>query len=139
MRSRTAGDPRIEWLGAISEADKIRHLRGAAVFCAPSLHGESFGIVLLEAMAASTPVVASDIPGYANVARYGSDALLPAPGDAEALAAALQQAIERGPEVQAMVDSGLERADEFSMRRLADRYLTMYEKAIGADPAAVLA
>ena len=139
LRSRTAGDPRIDWLGPIAEVDKIHHLRQAAAFCAPSLHGESFGIVLLEAMAASTPVVASDIPGYANVARYGSDALLPPPGDAEALGAALRQAIERGPEVEAMVRSGLERADEFSMRRLADRYLTMYEKALGADPAAVLA
>ena len=139
LRSQTAGDARIEWLGPIAEVDKIRHMRQASVFCAPSLHGESFGIVLLEAMAASTPVVASDIPGYANVARYGSDALLPPPGDAEALAAALRQAIERGPEVEVMVRSGLERADEFSMRRLADRYLTMYDKALGADPAAVLA
>ena len=61
---------------------------GADVFCAPSLHGESFGVVLLEAMAASTPIVASDLPGYRHVARPGIEALLVPPGDATALARA---------------------------------------------------
>ena len=139
LELQTAGDPRIEWVGPIGEVDKIRRMREADAFCAPSLHGESFGIVLLEAMAASTPVVASNIPGYANVARHGLDALLPEPGDPEALASALARALERGPEIETMIESGLARADEFSMRRLADRYLTLYEKALGADPAAVLA
>src|SRR5690606_33421883 len=50
LQAQYAGDPRIEWLGRISDAEKIARLRGAAVFCAPSLHGESFGVVLLEAM-----------------------------------------------------------------------------------------
>ena len=59
------------------------------MFCAPSLHGESFGVVLIEAMAAGTPVVASGIDGYRNVATDGVDALLVEPGDADALAAAL--------------------------------------------------
>ena len=61
-------------------------MRGADVFCAPSLDGESFGVVLLEAMAASTAIVASDLPGYRNVARPGDDALLIPPGDVAALA-----------------------------------------------------
>src|SRR5690606_7729803 len=69
LARRHGDDPRIEWLGRISEEEKLARLRGADVFCAPSLRGESFGIVLLEAMAACTPVVASDLPGYANVAR----------------------------------------------------------------------
>src|SRR5690606_24835168 len=86
LQARWAGDPRIEWLGTISEDEKIARLRAADVFCAPSLRGESFGIVLLEAMAAGTPVIASHIPGYANVARPDRDALLVPPGDAAALA-----------------------------------------------------
>ena len=59
---------------------------GASVFCAPSLHGESFGVVLIEAMAAGTPVVASGLDGYRNVATDGVDALLVEPGDVDALA-----------------------------------------------------
>ena len=66
-------------------------MRGADVFCAPSLRGESFGVVLLEAMAAETPVVASDLPGYANVAESGRDALLVPPGAPDQLADALRR------------------------------------------------
>ena len=72
LKARTEGDRRIEWLGSISEEEKARRLRGADVFCAPSLHSESFGVVLLEAMAAQTAIVASDLPGYRRVARPGS-------------------------------------------------------------------
>ena len=64
LRQRHAGDPRIEWLGRMSDEEKRRRLRAADVFCAPSLRGESFGVVLLEAMAAGAVVVASDLPGY---------------------------------------------------------------------------
>ena len=85
--------PRITWLGRISDDEKARVMRGADVFCAPSLRGESFGVVLLEGMAAETPVVASDLPGYANVARADRDALLVPPGDVAALAAALHSVL----------------------------------------------
>ena len=98
LRREVAGDVRIEWLGRLSDAEKMARLKAADVFCAPSLSGESFGVVLIEAMAASTAVVASDLPGYANVARAGRDALLVPPGDAAALAAALRLVLDRsGP------------------------------------------
>ena len=93
LKAAHGHDPRITWLGRISEGDKLARLRGASVFCAPSLHGESFGVVLAEAMAAGTPVVASALPGYRNVATDGVDAVLVAPGDADALAAALTRVI----------------------------------------------
>lgn len=134
LRHATLGDPRFEWLGVIGEEEKRRRLRGANVLCAPSLHGESFGVVLLEGMAAATPVVATDLPGYRNVARPGRDALLVAPGDPVALAGALRLALEAGPEVGAMLDSARERADGFSMARLAGRYLELYERAVAAGP-----
>ena len=86
---------RVEWLGRITEAEKAARLRGASVFCAPALGGESFGVVLLEAMAAGTAVVASDIPGYRNVAAPGRDAVLVPPDDPSALAAALQEDPDR--------------------------------------------
>jgi phosphatidylinositol alpha-mannosyltransferase len=55
----------------VSEDDKVERMRAATVFCAPSLHGESFGVVLVEAMAAGTAVVASGLDGYRNVATDG--------------------------------------------------------------------
>jgi phosphatidyl-myo-inositol alpha-mannosyltransferase len=126
LRAATAGNPRIEWLGLLSEIEKARRMRAAEVFCAPSLHGESFGVVLLEAMAASTPIVASDLPGYRNVARPGAEALLVPPGDATALATALEQALAGGPEIDEMVARADRRASHFSMERLAERYAGFY-------------
>jgi len=134
LMAEHAGDRRIEWLGTISETEKIARLRGADVFCAPSLGGESFGIVLLEAMAAGTAVVAGDIPGYANVARQGRDALLVPPNDARALAQALTAVLSRADERERLVESGLKRAEEFSMARLAQLYLARYERLAAAAP-----
>ncbi|MGA7705653.1 MAG: glycosyltransferase family 4 protein, partial [Solirubrobacteraceae bacterium] len=73
-------DRGVRALGKVSEERKLRELGDAEVLCAPSLSGESFGMVLTEAFAASTPVVASDIPGYRDVAREGIDVLLVPPG-----------------------------------------------------------
>jgi phosphatidylinositol alpha-mannosyltransferase len=126
LRARHASDPRIEWLGRIDDDEKAARLRGADVFCAPSLRGESFGVVLLEGMAAQTPVVASDLPGYRNVARAGADALLVPPGDACALAAALQTVLTDQACRDALVTSGWQRAEEFSMDNLARRYVELY-------------
>ncbi len=133
LKRRTSGDPRIEWLGPITEQEKVRRMRGATVFCAPSLHGESFGIVLLEAMAARTPVVASSLPGYANVARAGRDAELVTPGDPVALAESLTTVLRDADRADQLVASGIERADHFSMQRLADIYLECYRGLIHPD------
>ena len=77
-------------LGKVDDATKERVLREADVLAAPSLGGESFGMVLTEAFAAGTPVVASDIPGYRDVVRDGVDGVLVERGDATALAEALR-------------------------------------------------
>ena len=100
------------------------------MFCAPSLRGESFGVVLLEGMACDTPVVASEIPGYTKVARGGSDALLVPPGDAAALGAAITRVLADPVLADRLVVAGRERAEEFSMRRLANRYLEAYSSVI---------
>src|SRR5205807_2468173 len=57
LKAATASDPRVEWLGRVDDEEAASRLRGADVFCAPSVHGESFGVVLLEAMAAHTAIV----------------------------------------------------------------------------------
>jgi len=126
LRNRTVADRRVQWLGRIDDDELARRIRGADLLCAPSLHGESFGVVLLEGMAAGTPVVASDLPGYRNVARPGVDACLVRPADSEALAAAIREVLVGGPRVQEMVASGEDRAAHFSMERLAACYLELY-------------
>jgi phosphatidylinositol alpha-mannosyltransferase len=129
LRAAYGGDSRIEWLGRVSDDEKASLLVGADVFCAPSLHGESFGVVLLEAMAARTPIVASDIDGYRQVTRDGADAVLVPPGDVDALAAALRRVLEDGSETNRLVASGEQRAGEFSMSLLADLYAERYARA----------
>ena len=130
LRSRTAGNAQVEWLGRIGDDERARRLRGADVLCAPSLHGESFGMVLLEGMAAATPVVASDIPGYRNVAGCGDAALLVPPGDSVALATALTRALGDRPTVDSLMAAGEARAAEYSMDHLAEKYSALYQEAL---------
>lgn len=130
LRAGTAGDERVEWLGRIDDAEKARRLRGADVFCAPSLGGESFGVVLLEAMAAGTPIVATEIPGYARVARPDREALLVPPNDPDALGAALHRVLTDADCARRLAEAGSCRADELSMARLAERYLGIYQRLV---------
>jgi len=131
LKSRTAGDPRVEWLGTITDTEKVSRLKGADVFCAPSLRGESFGVVLLEAMAAGAAVVAGDLPGYRNVARHRLNSLLVPPGDAAALADAILGVLRDPALASRLVAAGHERAAAFSMDALAECYLEHYERIAG--------
>jgi phosphatidylinositol alpha-mannosyltransferase len=131
LRSEFAGDPRVVWLGRLSDEAKMAHLAAADVFCAPSLHGESFGVVLLEAMAAGTPVVATALDGYRNVATDGVDALLVPPGDHHALAAALRRVLTDPGLSARLAAAGATRADAFSMVELARRYVELYRSVVG--------
>ncbi|MDQ3898748.1 MAG: glycosyltransferase family 4 protein [Actinomycetota bacterium] len=134
LQAAAAGDRRVEWLGRIDEQEKIRRLRGADVLCAPSLRGESFGMILLEAMAAETPIVASDLPGYRKVVGDDEDAaLLVPPGDAAALGAALGVVLEDPDLAASLAAAGDARAATFSMDRLAERYVDLYRSAISGD------
>ena len=128
LRSMLGEHPRIEWLGRLTDEDKIAYLRGADVFCAPSLHGESFGVVLIEAFAAGTPVVASALDGYRNVATDDVNAMLVEPGDAGQLAAALRRVLDDSDLANRLSAAGQARADDFSMRTLAACYAAIYEE-----------
>jgi phosphatidylinositol alpha-mannosyltransferase len=134
---RGRGVPRVQWLGRVSEEEKHARLRGASIACFPALEGESFGVVLLEAMAAGTAVVASDIDGYRTVSRADHEALLVPPGDAEALRHALRALLDDPARRARLVTGGARRADEFSMDHLAERFLPLYERAMTAPRAAV--
>ena len=130
LQARYAHDERIAWLGRISDPEKFARLRGAAAFCAPSLHGESFGVVLIEAMAAGTPVVASGLDGYRNVATDGLDALLVPPGDVAALTKALRDVLTDDDLAGALRTAGLCRAKDFSMATLAAEYVRIYRQLL---------
>ena len=128
LQALTAGDRRIKWLGRVEDAEKIARLKGADVFCAPSLHGESFGVVLIEAMAAGTCVVASSLDGYRNVATDDVDSLLVPPGDEVVLADALRRALADSELRGRLTAAGAVRADDFSMTALAARYAEIYHQ-----------
>jgi phosphatidylinositol alpha-mannosyltransferase len=133
LKTRYPADARIEWLGRISDEEKLDRLARAAVFCAPSLRGESFGIVLLEAMAAGTPVVACDIDGYRNVATHGENALLVPAGDSAALATALARIIADSRLATSLTVAGREHSQSFSMDALAVKYVEMYYRALNME------
>ena len=130
LKIRFASDSRIDWLGRISDSEKISRMGRSSVFCAPSFHGESFGVVLLEAMAAGTPVVASNLDGYRNVATDDETALLVETGNVASLASALSRVLVDPQLAERLTTNGREHAQRFSMDALADRYIEMYERAL---------
>lgn len=119
----------IEIAGRVTDAEKWRLLGEADLLCAPSLGGESFGMVLTEAFAAHTPVVASDIAGYRDVVRNGIDGTLVTPGDATELARAIND-IAADPNRRAeMARSARERAERFAWPQVASEVVGAYEQA----------
>ena len=108
----------VEFLGRVSDEDKARYFATADVYISPATGQESFGIVLLEAMAAGTAIVCSDIHGYKGVVRRGEQALLVPPRDHLALAQAIARLL-RDPEMRArMGASGRQRAVQFSWENI---------------------
>ncbi|MGA9279355.1 glycosyltransferase family 4 protein [Ilumatobacter sp.] len=134
LTARTAGDDRIRWLGRITDEDKFARLRAAEVFCAPSLGGESFGVVLVEALAAGTTVVASGLDGYRNVVTDEHDALLCEPGDVDALVVSLRRALADRTGSQRLRAAAATRAEQFAMSALADRYIEIYHDLAQTRP-----
>jgi phosphatidyl-myo-inositol alpha-mannosyltransferase len=148
LRSRYPDDDDRRWLGVLSDDEKVRRLAAAEVVCVPSLGGESFGMVLLEAMAARSVVVASDIDGYRDAA--GGHAVLVAPGDPDAWADALEgvlagrlgvasPAVRPGEDLrdredlrgrEQWLDSAAARAGQWSIGRLAECYEALYWSAV---------
>ncbi|MEJ7798007.1 MAG: lysylphosphatidylglycerol synthase domain-containing protein [Solirubrobacteraceae bacterium] len=117
-------------LGKCSDADKRRVLEQADMLCAPSLGGESFGMVLTEAFAAGTPVVASDIAGYRDVVSDGIDGVLVARGDATALAEVLRDlALDHGRR-DALAAAATRSAQRYAWPRVAAEVLDAYGDAI---------
>ena len=128
LMTRRTGD--VELLGRVSEDEKARLFATADVFVAPATGRESFGIVLLEAMASGKPIVASDIHGYRSVVRRGEQGLLVPPGQPRALAGALARLLSDDELRARMGASGRERAEQFSWPRVVAKVEAYYEFVI---------
>jgi phosphatidyl-myo-inositol alpha-mannosyltransferase len=126
----------VRMLGKVSDEVKQHELGQADVLCAPSLRGESFGMVLTEAFAAGTPVVASNIAGYRDVVRDGVDGVLVAPADPQALAEALRDLWEEPARRAEMARAAAADVRRFAWPRVAAEVMEAYEDAI-AVPAPV--
>ena len=114
----TRGLQNVEFLGRVSDSEKAQLFKTADVFVSPATGRESFGIVLLEAMAAGAPIVCSDIHGYKGVVQRGRQAILVPPNDAKALAAGITELLV-DPALRARLGaSGQERAQQFSWERV---------------------
>ncbi len=120
----------VEVLGRVSEEEKFRVLHEADLLCAPSLRGESFGMVLTEAFACGTPVVGSDIVGYRDVVRQGLDGVLVAPNDPATLGYALHELALDPARRERMSVAARERAERFSWHTVAGEVMETYEEAI---------
>ena len=133
MAARALKD--VEFIGPVSQEDLPRYYATADIFCSPATGSESFGIVLLEAMAAGKPVVASNIEGYASIVSDGRQGILIPPRDGGALSAALAR-LMRDPSLRRqMGDEGKLTVEQYRWsevaRRVEDYYYQCLETANG--------
>lgn len=129
----TAATPRVRFFGEVSEEEKWSLLRCASLVVAPSLGGESFGIVLLEAMAAGAPPIAADNDGYREVVAERADDLLFPRGEARALARRIQELVRDHDRRAALRAWGEEHWKRYDWRVLAERVERVYESAISGS------
>lgn len=119
--------PHIRFLGMVSDVDKARALKAATVYVAPHTGGESFGIVLVEAQAASTPVLASDLYAFRKVLEEGRSGRLFPTGDSEALGIALIELLEDPAQREALAIQGNRRVRDFDWDSVVDDVIAVYE------------
>jgi len=124
----------VVFVGYVSYDELPRYYKTAQVFCSPATGRESFGIVLLEAMAVGKPVVASNIEGYASVITHGVDGLLVPPKDEEMLAQALISLMTDESYRQQMGARGILKAKEYSWEHIAQRVLSYYARVLSEPP-----
>lgn len=120
----------IEFVGYVSPERLPAFYHQADIFCAPSLGCESFGIVLLEAMAAGLPVVASDIAGYRTVLADGQEGFLTPPGQPEELAGALRRLLDQPQQRWEMGQRGRLKASQYHWDQIVDQILELYRETI---------
>ena len=127
----------VEFLGGLSDEDKARLLASADVYCAPQTGGESFGIVLVEAMSAGTPVVASDLGAFARVLDDGAAGVLFRTGDSADLATTLLRVLDDAGLRRTVSEHAREVVRRYDWSTVSDQVLTVYEMAVAGRDAPV--
>ena len=122
----------VHFVGYVADQDLPRYYRSADVFCAPNTGHESFGIILLEAMAASAPIVASDISGFRDVLTDGEHGMLVSPKDSGALARALTTLLNDADRRDSMAKLGSKHARKFAWEEVSSQVLSYYERALAS-------
>ncbi len=118
---------RVRFVGAISDEEKRRRLHQADVYVAPHIGGESFGIVLAEAMAAGTAVIASDLPAFDRVLQSGKSGKMFPVGDAEALGSAIIELLTDADQRKTLVQAGNIRVMDFDWDHVVQDVIAVYE------------
>ena len=116
----------VVFTGFVSSAELPSYYRSADIFCAPATGGESFGIVLLEAMACGKPVVATNIQGYASVLADGEEGLLVRPRDEESLADALLSLLHNKSLRLQMGNKGVIKAEKYGWLNITRQLINYY-------------
>jgi len=124
--------PRVSFLGAVTEKQKVKLLKQAAVYCSPAIYGESFGVVLLEAMAAGTPTVAGDNPGYACVMKDRGLLSLVNPKDTDDFARRLELFLRDQDVRKVWLDWAQDYVQEFDSEKIINQYEDVYKKVLKA-------
>jgi phosphatidylinositol alpha-mannosyltransferase len=122
----------LRFLGQVDDAAKASALRSADVYCAPHTGGESFGIVLVEAMAAGTPVVASDLHAFRRVLRDGEAGRLVPVDDGPALGAALVEVLENEVSRERYIAAGAEAVRRYDWSVVAEQIMRVYQTVAGS-------
>lgn len=126
----------VHFVGYVSPEEMARYHRTATIFCAPNTGFESFGIILLEAMAAGLPIVASDIAGFRTVVDNDSEGVLVPPGDEQALAQVVIDLLRDSTRRAQMSECGKRKAAQYDWKIIAQRVLDYYDQLIAAQPQA---
>ena len=123
---------RVHFEGRVSNEKLPRYYASADIFCSPARGGESFGIVLLEAMASGIPIVATDLPGYRTVLTPGMEGLMTPPRDAASLRVGLETLLQ-SPRLRAEMGArGIETARRYAWPKIAGRLEEIYGSLVGA-------
>jgi len=127
----------IVFAGYVPYEDLPRYYKSADIFCAPATDKESFGLVLLEAMAMGTPTIASDIAGYSAVVDQGVNGLLVRPRDEKALANALLQLLQDKALRESMGSKAELKARDYSWEKVAQQVMSYYDDLLQGHPGKV--
>jgi len=130
---------RITFLGRISEIEKAQFFKSVSLYIAPNTGGESFGIILAEAMAAKTPIVASDLPAFTKLLDNGSAGALFASENSEDLADTIINLLDNQEMREKIAIAGYEKAKSFDWDSVGDQILSVYEMALAGNTKVSLA